>query len=380
MSSPSAIPAPRFAFQRKRRGVLAQLGRKRGKALIALAAAVTVPAFAAPSEWRGFNLGQDSAAELVPDVAPMPFEQPGGSFPGSAFYYLEDAPQLAAGFDPEPADRAGAGQYFNPVEVINGDPAQAVEIRSAGPAASSFRSGGSGIDKARALQCLATAVYYEAASESMGGQKAVAQVVLNRVAHPTYPRSVCGVVYQGSERKTGCQFSFTCDGSLRRKPSTGGWARAMRVAREALSGDVYAPVGHATHYHTIWINPYWAPSLDHIGTIGAHRFYRWRGAAGKPGAFQTVYIGGEPLPRPKERLALAQDDTPVQSADPVALAKAFEDARSKAEAASRAATAPRYSAEIEARGGDTLFTADKLPAIGNVKPEFANAGKWKDQP
>jgi len=129
----------------------------------------------------------------------------------------------------------------------------------------------------------------------------VAQVVLNRVSHPSYPNSVCGVVYQGSERITGCQFSFTCDGSLARKPSQNAWTRARTVAQDALSGGVYQPVGLATHYHTIWIHPYWAPSLDLIGTIGAHRFYRWRGAAGKLGAFRASYSGNEPFAAPTIR-------------------------------------------------------------------------------
>ncbi|ABC63685.1 cell wall hydrolase [Erythrobacter litoralis] len=367
----------RFAFQRRKRG-WAGLGMRK-KALLALVAAVTVPAFAAPGEWRNFSR-EHKTTELVPQVDPMPFEQPGGSFPGSAFYYLEDAPQLAYDFDAAIEGADSAGRFFNPLEVMGGDPAQAIETRSAGPAAGAFRLGGTGVDKARALQCLATAVYYEAASESLGGQKAVAQVVLNRVAHPTYPRSVCGVVYQGSERVTGCQFSFTCDGSLRRKPSVGGWARAQRVAREALDGDVYAPVGLATHYHTTWINPYWASSLDHVGTIGAHRFYRWRGSAGKPGAFRTVYIGGEPLPRPSARAASIASDTPDPGTDPVALARAYEEARQKAESEARAASAPRYTQKIEQAGGDALFTADKLPGSGAVKDEYANAGQWKQRP
>ncbi|HLL58830.1 MAG TPA: cell wall hydrolase, partial [Allosphingosinicella sp.] len=102
----------------------------------------------------------------------------------------------------------------------------------------------------RSIECLTAAIYYEAASESDDGQRAVAQVVLNRVRHPTYPNSVCGVVYQGSERSTGCQFSFTCDGSLARVPSIAGWARARRIAAAALAGSVYAPVGYSTHYHT----------------------------------------------------------------------------------------------------------------------------------
>ncbi|MFD1958893.1 cell wall hydrolase [Novosphingobium panipatense] len=85
--------------------------------------------------------------------------------------------------------------------------------------------------------------------------------MLNRVAHPAYPGTVCGVVYQGSERSTGCQFSFTCDGSLARRPQPMFWERARAVARAALAGYVYAPAGLATHYHTVQVRPYWAPSL-----------------------------------------------------------------------------------------------------------------------
>ena len=107
-------------------------------------------------------------------------------------------------------------------------------IRQGGAAAQAFRQTGSGLDKARALQCLSMAVYYEAASESHAGQQAVAQVARNRVAHPAYPASVCGVVFQGSERTSGCQFSFTCDGSLGRRPSRRGWAVAQSVALAAL--------------------------------------------------------------------------------------------------------------------------------------------------
>ncbi|MGZ8306413.1 MAG: cell wall hydrolase, partial [Allosphingosinicella sp.] len=111
-------------------------------------------------------------------------------------------------------------------------------------------------DRLRAVECLTAAVYYEAAVEATAGQQAVAQVVLNRARHPAYPRTVCGVVFQGQERATGCQFTFTCDGALRRTPSASGWARARRVAEEALAGKVFAPVGWATHYHTNRVVPY----------------------------------------------------------------------------------------------------------------------------
>lgn len=150
-------------------------------------------------------------------------------------------------------------------------------------------------DAARALQCLTAGIYYEAASESLDGQRAVAQVILNRVRHPAFPNTVCGVVYSGSTRKTGCQFTFTCDGSLARQPSAGGWARARALAQAALNGQVYAAVGQATHYHTLWVAPYWSPSLVKVANIGAHTFYRWKGTTGSAGAFTSLYSGREPI-------------------------------------------------------------------------------------
>jgi spore germination cell wall hydrolase CwlJ-like protein len=150
------------------------------------------------------------------------------------------------------------------------------------------------LDQMRSLDCLAEAIYYEARSESEEGQRAVAQVVLNRLRHPTYPSTVCGVVYQGSERVTGCQFSFTCDGSLAHRPVGYSWTRARRIAAEALAGKVYAPVGHSTHYHTVAVLPYWASSLAKSAVIGAHIFYRWNGVWGQPAAFRQRYAGFEP--------------------------------------------------------------------------------------
>jgi hypothetical protein len=151
----------------------------------------------------------------------------------------------------------------------------------------------------RAERCLTEAVYYEAGSESEDGQRAVAQVVLNRVRHAAFPSSVCGVVYEGSARTTGCQFTFTCDGSLARVPSRSGWKRALTVARRALDGEVFAPVGHATHYHAAWMVPYWASSVAMIGRVGGHIFYSWKGGAGSAAAFNQAYSG---LEASKERL------------------------------------------------------------------------------
>ena len=147
-----------------------------------------------------------------------------------------------------------------------------------------------GIDHRRALLCLTQAVYYEAGFEPIEGRRAVAQVVLNRMRHPAFPKSVCGVVYQGS-RSPVCQFSFVCDGSLYRRPSEDAWRAARDVAAAALSGYVETAVGSATHYHADYVAPRWAPMLAKVAKLGAHIFYRWPGAWGLPAAFTGHYIG-----------------------------------------------------------------------------------------
>ena len=162
--------------------------------------------------------------------------------------------------------------------------------------ASPFKLDANATTREQALQCLAQAVYYEAATEGADGQRAVAQIVLNRMRHPAYPASVCGVVYQGSERPTGCQFTFTCDGSLARVPAQSLWRQARKIASEALAGKVYARVGHATHYHADYVLPYWADSLDKSVQIGRHIFYRLKSGLGASGAFRQRYAGVEPLP------------------------------------------------------------------------------------
>jgi spore germination cell wall hydrolase CwlJ-like protein len=195
---------------------------------------------------------------------------------------------------------------------------------SARPFAVAF---GTDADRSRAVECLTAAVYYEAAIEPLDGQRAVAQVVLNRVRHPAYPRSVCGVVYQGSERSTGCQFTFTCDGSLRRTPSAAGWARARKVAEEALAGKVFAPVGWATHYHTNWVVPYWSSSLVKAANVGSHIFYRWTGGWGRPAAFGRSPSSAEPTVSMRELAAkalLTADAKAIDAAAALAAAKAAD--------------------------------------------------------
>jgi spore germination cell wall hydrolase CwlJ-like protein len=370
--------APTIGARAQRRHI-----RRRAMALLA---AVAVLAFAAPDAWQArawqaFEIGDAGAATVLVD--PMPFEKAGDSFPGSAFYYLA-ADDQAHYWSTDPDAPLVAG--------IHGDADTGSGITSPGPAARALRIDNSGVDRSRALQCMTAAIYYEAASEPDAGQRAVAQVVLNRVAHPAYPNTVCGVVYQGSERRTGCQFSFTCDGSLARVPARMFWLRAENVARAALSGFVYSPVGLATHYHTIAVHPYWAPSLALIGTIGAHQFYTFRGAAGQPGAFRFAYGGGEPAAAPHLRsaAAVAGEDMTL---DPLAIQRAYDSGFKSAQAnafapsasgsglaPARLAPAPAYAPELQKRGGEHLYRGENLPEASGIRPEYANSGAWITPP
>lgn len=124
--------------------------------------------------------------------------------------------------------------------------------------------------------CLSQAVYYEARSETRSGQIGVAEVVLNRVKSKHYPNTVCDVVYQGSERKTGCQFSFTCDGSMKHTAKGKAWARSKDIAALSLTGLAPELTRKATHYHTTDVNPTWASTLRYNGQIGSHKFYRFK--------------------------------------------------------------------------------------------------------
>jgi Cell Wall Hydrolase len=193
------------------------------------------------------------------------------------------------------------------------DPEAALRINSeipiaAGPnpaAAPFVMANASAASRERALDCLTAAIYYEAGSESADGQRAVAQVVLNRVRHPAFPSTVCGVVYQGSTQPPGCQFTFTCDGSLTRAPDRLHWIRAREIAEAALAGAVFAPVGTATNYHANYVVPVWAPTLLKNAAIGAHYFYRLKGQWGAPSAFVQRYGGSEPDADSLKRAALA---------------------------------------------------------------------------
>ena len=123
--------------------------------------------------------------------------------------------------------------------------------------------------------CLARAVYFEARSESALGQMAVAKVILNRVKSPQYPNTICGVVYQGTQRRNSCQFSFACDGQPDDVKQPAAWAQAKHIAQRAIKGDpgVEAKLGGALHYHADYVKPKWAKSMRKAIKVGRHIFY-----------------------------------------------------------------------------------------------------------
>lgn len=167
-----------------------------------------------------------------------------------------------------------------------------------GPPVPPASPSGSAEDRARAVQCLSTAIAYEAGYEPLEGQQAVAEVILNRLRNPIFPKTVCGVVFAGADRRTGCQFSFTCDGSLlRRRMPDRVLAATKAIAEAAIDGLNPARVSGATWYHADYVSPYWAPSLVRVAQIGAHIFYR------APGLGDRAFVAGAVLPTGEPRIA-----------------------------------------------------------------------------
>lgn len=205
-----------------------------------------------------------------------------------------DASALAIARRHDPYTVAGGAQRDRQAELLT---ARLEQLRPNGPAdlrradlttladaARPFRLSNA-LDASRDLECLTQAAYYEARGEGSDGMRAVVQVVLNRARHPAFPNSVCGVVFQGSNRRVGCQFSFTCDGSMRGGVNRAAWNRARDIASAALSGAVYVGVGNATHFHTTGVAPAWRNSLIRVNQVGSHVFYRFGGRAGSSTAF-----------------------------------------------------------------------------------------------
>ncbi|MCE7795863.1 cell wall hydrolase [Sphingobium sufflavum] len=229
----------------------------------------------------------ETAQPLTP-VQALPPQGPGDTFPGSAYFLAQDAfaPVDAAPVRPgDPAVTTLAPEQRSPhvLQIDHGPAALSMPMR-----------GLTFLDQARALQCMTNAIYYEAGNEPEEGQRAVAQVILNRLASGRWPASVCGVIYQGTERSDlRCQFTFSCDGSMARAPAASTWARARRIAARSLSGEIFAPAGLATFYHTLAVHPPWAGRVRPVAVIGAHIFYRLPGEAGMPATYRMRYSGRE---------------------------------------------------------------------------------------
>lgn len=301
----------------------------------------------------GFSAQALAPVESKPAAAKVraPGYEGDDHFPG-ALYYTAVADSSPEGMAAIAAGTTGTAELPDtPV------PESAVLDSSIQPARP-FALAGTATDRARALQCLTTAIYYEAATEPDDGQKAVAQVILNRVRHPAFPATVCGVVYQGSE-KSGCQFSFACDGAMTRgQPSRDYWQRAQRVAAAALSGEVFAPVGLATHYHTYAVTPSWNRSLVMTGTWGAHFFHRWKGYWGTLAAFSQGYHGHEPEPAPHASLAPPPTAIARAAVSPrEAIQPRYQD--SGTVVAAYAPPAPRATPTANAAQGDDSQILDK---------------------
>lgn len=122
-------------------------------------------------------------------------------------------------------------------------------------------------------QCLAQAIYFEARSEPINGQKAVAEVILNRVDHRRWPNSICGVVQQGAHRRHACQFSYYCDGVPERISNRAAWKTAVEIAKSSIASKSRPLTKGATHYHANYVRPRWARSMTATARFGSHIFY-----------------------------------------------------------------------------------------------------------
>ena len=124
------------------------------------------------------------------------------------------------------------------------------------------------------LACLTEAIYFEARGESINGQIAVAEVIINRADSPIFPNTICGVIKQGAENLNRCQFSYKCDGEPEYMTERGAKKRAADVAILMMKGERRALSGNATHYHADYVDPYWASKLLKTATVGTHIFYK----------------------------------------------------------------------------------------------------------
>ncbi len=224
--------------------------------------------------WASLRLAPEFAADEQHHHNPL-FLADLAQLPGSPDAMLPAEKLVAQGTDPRSLNAA--------IPFYNG------RIHPAPP----YTFKGTAIDLSNARNCLALAAIAEG-GPSEQGQRAVMQVVLNRVRHPAFANSICGVVFEGAERETGCQFTFTCDGSLSRQYPLDSWEAARKRAEQALTGYVFRSVGNATHYHTDWVFPWWSPKLQKIAQVETHLFLRWPGYWGSTASWRMGSAAREP--------------------------------------------------------------------------------------
>jgi spore germination cell wall hydrolase CwlJ-like protein len=254
----------------------------------------------------------------------------------------------------DPFTSAGAAERDRQAAIIATRLERRADTR--GATTSYGQQPGTALDSSRDLDCLTSAVYFEARGETPRGQAAVAQVVLNRVKNPSFPKTVCGVVFQGAARHTGCQFSFACDGSMHSRRESDAWDRARKVAARALSGAVLADIGSATHFHTTGVAPVWGPRMLRVAQVGLHVFYRFNPHASDRGLTteRAVFASLPTPPAPTEfRLASALVDKVSDAAAPAA-----------ASAAPAPAAQPALAATAEAKPQVKVLD---VPAAGLTK-------------
>jgi hypothetical protein len=220
----------------------------------AAAAPVAAPQPVAPPVQLASLAAEPSAVELPKSVMlTLPLPKPP----------LLSAEQASLAAEPSPVEFPKSVMLTLPLPKPPLSPAQRLELQ--------------GKDYDKAEKCLAQAIYFEARNEPARGQQAVAQVVLNRVFSPYYPKDVCSVVYQNAHRHLSCQFTFACDGKPETVNEQGAWARANRIATQTLNAKVWLPeVDKATHYHAAYVRPNWIRDMKVMVRYGLHTFYRPR--------------------------------------------------------------------------------------------------------
>ncbi|MCW0197043.1 cell wall hydrolase [Sphingopyxis sp.] len=295
-----------------------------------------------------------------------------------------DSYEDALKIDPTLPDPASVG-YADATALPPASPAELQQEAFVGPPAKPYAFRGlTALDRERAHYCLTSALYYEAASESDDGMRGVAQVIVNRARHPSFPNTICGVVFQGSERAGVCQFTFACDGAMARAPEKRNWLRASRIASAALNGYVFPGVGLATHYHTTAIWPRWGKSLVMTNIVGAHIFHRWRGRWGMPDAFRAPYMGREPVPGPylplAQQLAILKGKGLPPGAGPVpgltGPAAPLPDVAPAPLPGTMGAAPSAAAAPAPTAAPAPAYTDPRLNQSGQIKEEFSKSGEW----